>query len=54
MVVFVLNTINKVNHPVVNTPLAAAVHWDVGNALGGQTASECCGPQDGQRQTTGK
>lgn len=33
------------------SPLAA-VH-DVGYALGGQTASECSGPQDGQRQTEG-
>lgn len=32
----------------------AAVHQDVSYALGGQTASECSGPQDGQRPTAGK
>lgn len=31
-----------------------AVNQDVSHALGGQTASECSGPQDGQRPAAGK
>lgn len=34
--------------------LLVALHQDVSYALGGQTASECSGPQDGQRQTAGE
>lgn len=48
----------KSGHSIVNVDVSpsppAAVHQDVSHALGGQAASECSGPQDGQRQTAGK